>query len=102
MRVMADLNPLIHQPTRLRIMAALVSLDEGDKAEFAFLRDLLALTDGNLSVHLRRLEEADYVGIDKQFVRRRPKTWAWATAAGRAAFMAHVDALEAIVDGARA
>jgi DNA-binding MarR family transcriptional regulator len=99
---MADLNRLIHQPTRLRIMAALVSLDEGDKAEFAFVRDLLDLTDGNLSVHLRRLEEAEYVVIDKQFVRRRPKTWVWATAAGREAFSAHIDALEAIVGGARA
>ena len=44
---MGELNPLIHQRTRLRIMAALVSLDEGDKAGFAFLRDLLERTDGN-------------------------------------------------------
>ena len=97
---MGELNPLIHQPTRLRIMAALVSLDEGDKADFTFLRDLLELTDGNLSVHLQRLEGAAYVAIDKAFVRRRPRTWIRATSAGRAAFSAHVDALEAIVAAA--
>lgn len=94
---MADLDPVIHQPTRLRIMAALVGLDEGDKADFGFLRDLLGLTDGNLSVHLQRLEEAGYVRIEKTFVGRRPKTWVWATAEGRAAFAAYVDALENIL-----
>ena len=99
---MSELNPLIHQPTRLRIMAALMSLDKGDKAGFTFLRDLLELTDGNLSVHLQRLEDAEYVTIEKMFVRRRPKTWIWATPAGRAAFSAHLDALEAIVGSARA
>jgi DNA-binding MarR family transcriptional regulator len=98
---MAELNPLIHQPTRLRIMAALVSLHEGDKADFTFLRDLLELTDGNLSVHLQRLEAAGYVGIEKAFVRRRPKTWVRVTAGGRQAFGEHVDALESIVAGAR-
>ena len=97
---MSDLNPLIHQPTRLRIMAALVSLNEGEKADFRFLRELLELTDGNLSVHLQRLEEAGYTTVEKTYVKRRPKTWIWATAGGRAAFAAHVDALEAIVRGA--
>ncbi|MCX8066968.1 MAG: transcriptional regulator [Anaerolineae bacterium] len=96
---MAELDPVIHQPTRLRIMAALVSLNEGDKADFIFLRDLLGLTDGNLSVHLQRLEEAGYVRIEKAFIGRRPKTWVWATAEGRTAFAAYVDALEEIVRG---
>ncbi|MBE9507218.1 MAG: transcriptional regulator [Chloroflexi bacterium] len=99
---MAELNPLIHQPTRLRIMAALVGMDDGDKADFTFLRDLLGLTDGNLSAHLQRLEEAGYVAVEKTFVGRRPKTWIWASPDGRAAFAAHVDALEAIVSQARA
>ena len=98
---MSKLNPLIHQPTRLRIMSALVSLDPSEKADFTFLRDLLELTDGNLSVHLQKLEEAEYVKIDKVFVERRPKTWIWATTEGRDAFAAHVDALEAIVAQAR-
>jgi len=94
---MAKLNPLIHQPTRLRIMAALVGMDDGDKADFTFLRDLLGLTDGNLSVHLQRLEEAGYVAVEKTFVGRRPKTWIWAAPEGRAAFAVHVDALERII-----
>ncbi len=98
---MSELNSLIHQPTRLRIMAALVSLDLDEKADFTFLRDLLELSDGNLSVHLQKLEEAEYVKIDKAFVERRPKTWVRATTEGRDAFAAHVDALEAIVAQAR-
>jgi DNA-binding MarR family transcriptional regulator len=98
---MGELNPLIHQPTRLRIMSALVSLDDGEQADFGFLRDLLELTDGNLSVHLQRLEEAGYLVVDKGYVGRRPKSWIYATAEGRAAFAAHIDALEAIVRQAR-
>jgi DNA-binding MarR family transcriptional regulator len=94
---MGELDPIIHQPTRLRIMAALVGLDEGEKADFTFLRDLLGLSDGNLSVHLQRLEEAGYVAVKKAFVKRRPKTWIWATSKGRNTFAAHVDALEAIM-----
>ncbi len=94
---MPELDPVIHQPTRLRIMAALVGLDEGERADFTFLRDLLGLTDGNLSVHLQRLEEAGYVRVEKTFVGRRPKTWVWATTEGRAAFAAYVDALEDIL-----
>ncbi len=98
---MTELDPVIHQPTRLRIMAALVARAEGDKVEFSFLRDLIGLTDGNLSAHLQRLEEAGYVRIEKGFVGRRPKTWVWATPAGRAAFAAYVDALEQILEGKR-
>jgi len=94
---MPELDAVIHQPARLRIMAALIGLDEGDRADFTFLRHLLDLTDGNLSVHLQRLEEAGYVKVEKTFVGRRPKTWVWATPAGRAAFAAYVDALAEIL-----
>jgi DNA-binding MarR family transcriptional regulator len=96
---MGEMNALIHQPTRLRIMAALVGQDEGERADFQFLRDLLELTDGNLSTHLQRLEEAGYVAVEKTYVDRRPKTWIWATVEGRNAFAAHVDALEHIIHG---
>ncbi|TET51928.1 MAG: transcriptional regulator, partial [Anaerolineales bacterium] len=81
----------------LRIMAALVSLGAEERADFTFLRDLLGLTDGNLGAHLRTLEDAGYVGVEKAFVARRPKTRVAATSEGREAFAAHVDALEAIV-----
>ncbi len=94
---MAALDTLIHQPTRLRIMAALVSLKEGTKVDFTFLRDLLELTDGNLSTHLQRLEKAGHLTVEKVFVKRRPKTWIWATQQGREAFAAYVDALEQII-----
>jgi DNA-binding MarR family transcriptional regulator len=94
---MSELNPLIHQPTRLRIMAALASLDPDEKADFVFLRDLLELTDGNLSVHLQKLEEAGYVNIEKTFVDRRPKTWISISPEGHDAFSEHIDALEEIV-----
>jgi DNA-binding MarR family transcriptional regulator len=94
---MSELNPLIHQPTRLRIMAALSSLEPDEKVDFGFLRDMLELTDGNLSIHLQKLEEAGYVQIDKVFEGRRPKTWIQITPQGHDAFSEHVDALEAIV-----
>ncbi len=94
---MGELNPLIHQPTRLRIMAALTSLEADEKADFVFLRDLLELTDGNLSVHLQKLEEAGYVGIEKTFAGRRPKTWVAITPEGHSAFSEHIDALEQII-----
>ena len=94
---MSELDPLIHQPTRLRIMAALVSLKDGTRVDFTFLRDLLELTDGNLSIHLQRLEEAGHLTVEKTFVKRRPKTWIWATRQGREAFAAYVDALEQII-----
>jgi DNA-binding MarR family transcriptional regulator len=98
---LSELNPLIHQPTRLRIMAALISLEPNEKADFGFLRDLLELTDGNLSVHLQKLEEAGYVKIEKTFEGRRPKTWISISPEGHDAFSEHIDALEAIVAQAR-
>jgi DNA-binding MarR family transcriptional regulator len=78
-------------------MAALVALDPKEKLEFSFLRDMLGLTDGNLSAHLRVLEETTYVAVEKGFVGRRPRTWILATRAGRRAFEDHVAALEAII-----
>ncbi len=92
-----QLDELIHQPARLRIMATLVALDMGTRVEFSSLRAMLNLTDGNLSAHLRALEEARYIAVDKGYVGRRPRTWVQATAAGRKAFAEHVAALEAIV-----
>ena len=58
---MAALDKVIHEPVRLRIMAALAALEAGQQVEFTTLRDLLAVTDGNLGAHLGKLEEAGYV-----------------------------------------
>jgi DNA-binding MarR family transcriptional regulator len=96
---MTELNEIIHQPVRLRIMAALVSLNAGDEVDFTYLRDLLEVTDGNLGAHLRKLEEASYILVNKVFVERKPRTYVSATAEGRQVFQEHVVALEAILKG---
>jgi len=94
------LNEIIHQPVRMRIMAALVALDASAEVEFTHLRDVLSLTDGNLGAHLRKLEDAGYVSLEKTFVARKPRTFVAATREGRQAFTDHVEALEQILSGA--
>jgi DNA-binding MarR family transcriptional regulator len=94
---MPELDDIIHQPVRLRIMAALTALGAREQVDFSFLKEKLELTDGNLGAHLRTLEEAGYVLVEKTFVDRRPKTFVAASAAGRKAFAAHVAALQAIL-----
>ena len=94
---MAELNETIHQPVRLRIMAALVSMGAADEVDFSYLRDLLQVTDGNLGAHLRKLEEAGYIAVNKTFVERKPRTYVSATAEGRKVFQEHVAALESIL-----
>lgn len=94
---MPELDELIHQPVRLRLMAALTSLEPREQVDFSYLKDKLSLTDGNLGAHLRALEEAGYILVDKTFVERRPKTFVAASATGRKAFAAHVAALQAIL-----
>ena len=74
-----------------------MSLDPGDEVEFTYLRDLLDVTDGNLGAHLRKLEEAGYISVNKVFVERKPHTYASATAVGRKVFQEHVAALESIL-----
>jgi DNA-binding MarR family transcriptional regulator len=96
---MAEFNDVIHQPVRLRIMAALVTLEPADQVDFTYLRDLLEVTDGNLGAHLRKLEESGYIAVDKTFVERKPRTFVAATAEGRHVFKEHVAALESILKG---
>jgi DNA-binding MarR family transcriptional regulator len=94
---MAELNETIHQTVRLRIMAALVTLEAGNEVDFTYLRELLQVTDGNLGAHLRKLEEAGYIAVTKTFVERKPRTYVAATPEGRKVFQEHVAALEAIL-----
>jgi DNA-binding MarR family transcriptional regulator len=96
---MAGFNDIVHQPVRLRIMAALVTLDPADEVEFTYLRDLLEVTDGNLGAHLRKLEDAGYIAVSKTFIERKPHTFVSATPEGRCVFEAHVVALQAILKG---
>jgi len=94
---MAELNETIHQPVRLRIMAALVTLEAGNEVDFTYLRKLLEVTDGNLGAHLRKLEEFGYIAVNKVFVDRKPRTYVSATTAGKKVFSEHVAALESIL-----
>ena len=94
---MSELDAVIHQPARLRIMGALCGLAPSDQVDFSFLKKKLALTDGNLGAHLSTLEEAGYIKVEKTFVRRRPKTFLAVTKQGQRAFDAHVAALRAIL-----
>ncbi len=74
------LDRVIHEPARLAILTVLSACDEAD---FTFLLRVTGLTNGNLSTHLSRLEEAKLVGIRKQFVEKRPQTIAYLTDHGR-------------------
>lgn len=95
---MAKLDEIVHQPVRLRIMAALASLPLNSEVEFTYLRTLLDVTDGNLGAHLRKLEEVNYILMVKTFVDRKPHTYITATTVGRQAFTEHVAALETILN----
>ena len=79
---------------RLGIVSVLVARGT---ATFPELKDILRLTQGNLGAHLRRLEEARYVTVRKEFVGRKPRTTASLTEAGRAAFKRHIATLETIL-----
>ena len=93
-------NDIIHQATRLRIMAALNMLGPDAAIEFTRLRDLVEASDGNLSTHLDTLERAGYVAIDKRFEGKKPRTRIAATPSGRRALAEHVAFLREILDQA--
>ena len=93
-RLVEELDPVLHEQRRLAIVSVLAAVPS---LIFTELRDTLELTDGNLSVHLQKLEGAGFIAIDKQFVGRRPQTTCRLTPAGRAAFTRYLDHLEAIV-----
>lgn len=94
---MDELNQIIHQTVRLRIMAALTGLDTGARVDFSTLRVFLNVTDGNLGAHLRKLEGAGYIRVEKTFVIRKPRTYVTVTSLGQQAFAKHVAALAVIL-----
>lgn len=98
-RVFEELDPVLHERGRLAIVSILAAADE---VTFTELRDALEMTDGNLSVHLQKLEDKAYVNIIKQFVGRRPQTSCRLTASGRKAFARYLEHLETIVAQGRA
>ena len=96
---LADLgriDEVIHGRMRLGIM---VYLSDVDVADFTELKTVLEATQGNLSVHLKKLEEAGYVAIAKSFVNNKPLTRVSITPAGRRAFAAYLEAIGALIGG---
>ncbi len=92
----ARIDDVIHGRMRLGIVVYLAS---AEVADFNELRNVLNATQGNLSVHLRKLEDAGYVAIEKRFVGRKPQTLARLTDNGRKAFAEYLAAIAQLVDG---
>ncbi len=93
------LDDVIHGRVRLGVMAYLA---DAEAADFTELKTLLDVTQGNLSVHLRKLEEAGYVSIDKSFIDRKPLTRVRMTDAGRVAFAVYLEAIGKLVGDGKA
>ncbi|WP_292505224.1 transcriptional regulator [Mesorhizobium sp.] len=93
-------DEIIHQSVRLRIMAALNSLERREALEFTRLKAIVDATDGNLGAHIDTLAKAGYIDVEKLFVGRRPQTRVRATSIGRRAFRGHVAFLRKILDEA--
>ena len=91
----SGIDEVIHGRLRLGIMAF---LSTAGTADFNTLKSRLQATDGNLSVHLRKLEEAGYVAVDKSFAGRKPLTRVSLTEAGRSAFIRYLDAMARLVN----
>jgi DNA-binding MarR family transcriptional regulator len=89
-----QLDRVIHEKGRLGIMSLLAASPE---LSFTELRDALAMTDGNLTTHLRTLQEAGYLALAKTYLNNRPLTTCSLTTAGRKAFAGYVDLLEQII-----
>jgi DNA-binding MarR family transcriptional regulator len=94
-----DLDPLIHVPTRLKIIATLAALPDGDTLSFTRLQDMIGLTPGNLIIHLRKLEEADYLTTEKTKNGTASITNVALTGHGRKALDAYTQALRSLLTG---
>jgi DNA-binding MarR family transcriptional regulator len=94
-----ELDPLIHVPTRLKIVATLAALPEGDALSFTRLQDMLGLTPGNLIIQLRKLEDAGYLSSEKRRNGSAQKTTVALTSQGREALGAYTKALRDLLGG---
>ena len=92
------LDKLLEHRSRL---GACVLLADVDAMTFTSLRQLLQETDGNLGAHLRKLEDAGYLDVDKRFENRKPVTWYRLTEKGSKALQSHLEALQTVIRGAR-
>ena len=94
-RDMGSIDRIIHEPSRLIILAVLYSVESAD---FLYLLRETGLTKGNLSAHLSKLEDAGYITIDKTFVGKIPRTTCHITEAGREAFRQYRERMKRIVN----
>ena len=92
---LAALNGLLDHRVRL---AVCVLLSKHDAMSFSRLKQVLGETDGSLGTHLRKLEDAGYLAIEKSYRGRRPVTWYELTGAGRARLLTHVESLTKLID----
>ncbi len=91
-----QIDDVIHSRIRTAVMAVLVSVED---AEFNFLKEKVNATDGNLSVHLKKLEDAGYISVKKNFVDRKPVSRYKLTQKGYKAFEKYIANLESIIKG---
>jgi len=91
----ADLDRVVHSPPRLMILAYLAAVDSAD---FIFLMNQVELTRGNLSSHLKTLEEAGYIDVQKEFVEKVPRTLIRLTDEGREAIQTYREQMRTIID----
>jgi len=96
-----ELDPIIHAQARLRITSALATLHGAEQISFPRLQELLGMTAGNLSTHLRKLEDAGYVTVEKTHERRTPVTYIALSRPGRRAFEDYMDALRSMLGETR-
>jgi DNA-binding HxlR family transcriptional regulator len=92
------LDPVIHSPVRLAVLSILISVRQAD---FNYLKKTTEATDGNLSTHLAKLEEAGYIRVKKSFQGRKPLTTFFLTEKGKAAFSAYLKVLESYLPGGK-
>ena len=95
---MAEPNDIIHQSTRLRMMATLNALGAREMLEFNHLKAVLGISDGNMSTHLATLEKAGYIQISKDIVGKKTRTQIGLTKEGRRAFQEHVSYLRGLLE----
>nr|MDT0661318.1 transcriptional regulator [Micromonospora sp. DSM 115978] len=93
-----ELDPVIHAQARLRVVASLATLADGDRLTFPKLQEILGMTAGNLSVHLRKLEDAGYVEVTKTHHGRTPATLLRLSRRGQLAFEEYTAAVRALLD----
>jgi len=95
LRVLVDIDQVIHAPARLTVLTYLYVVESVD---FRFLKNVTGLTWGNLSSHVSKLEEAGYVAVEKEFKGKKPHTMLHLTDEGRAAFRAYKHSMQQVLD----